>query len=230
MPRAGPLTQILRTLTVTELRSLRRAHAPQVTEYDGSKEAFVRRLRGSLDRSIDDGTFSYEELLRFIRTEIEQNGPKQATTRIRQSLTELEISPSAGRADTTAVRESWICSEAYQVLRLRFADHPYQVEQEATFGRSSIDLLVTHEREDRNYIIEAKLAGSYSSRERLLSQLRRYRKQVPYLRRTYVLMVAERQRDLPENKESVAHAVDEAEAEPETEVLIKPPSDLRYSV
>ncbi len=56
MPRAGPLKQILRTLTVAELRSLRRTHCPQVTEYDGNKTAFVDRLRNSLKRSIDEGT------------------------------------------------------------------------------------------------------------------------------------------------------------------------------
>lgn len=229
MPQAGPLTQILRTLTVQELRSFRRAHASRISEYSGDKQAFIRRLRNSLKRSMEDGEFSYAELMAFIREEFEQNGPQRVTTRIRQTLTELVISPSAGHADTTAVRESWICSEAYQALRCAFRDHPYRIDQEVSFGRSSVDLLVTHNRDDRNYVIEAKLAGSYSSRERLLSQIRRYRKKVPYLKRLYVLMVAERPRDLPENKSSVAHVVDEAEEEPKTEVLIKPPESLHYA-
>lgn len=177
---------------------------------------------------MEEGEFSYESLMDFIREEFEQNGPQRATTRIRKGLNELVVSPNAGRADTTAVREGWICSEAYQVLRYHFEELPYQVRQEVSFGRNSVDLLVTHDREDRNYIIEAKLAGSYSSRERLLSQLRRYRKKVPYLRRTYVLMVAENERDLPENKSSVAHAIEEAQAEPKTEVIIKPPQSLLY--
>lgn len=228
MARASPLTQILRTLTVSELRSLRRTYAPRVSEYDGDKDTFVRRLRNSLKRAMDDGEFNYEELMAFIREEFKQNGPQRASTRIRHSLNELVVSPNAGRADTTAVREGWICSEAFQVLRREFSDSPYAIEQEAGFGRSNVDLLVTHERENRNYIIEAKLAGSYSSRERLLSQLRRYRKKVPYLRRTYVLMVTENERDLPQNKDSVSHAVEEAENEPDTEVLIKSPESLLY--
>lgn len=228
MPRAGPLTQILRTLTVSELRSLRRTHAPRVREYNGNKGEFIQRLRNSLKRSIDEGELTYADLMEFMREEFEQNGPQRATTRIRQTLNDLVISPNAGRADTTSVREGWICSEAYQVLRYTFEDLPYRIEQERGFGRNSVDLLVTHEREQRNYVIEAKLAGSYSSRERLLSQLRRYRKKVPHLRRTYVLMVAETERDLPENKGSVAHAIEEAEDEPDTEVILKRPESLLY--
>ena len=228
MPRAGPLTQILRTLTVSELRSLRREYAPRVGEYDGDKEAFVRRLRNSLDRSMDEGEFTYADLMAAIRAELERDGPQRATTRIRHTLDGLEISPNAGRADTTAVREGWICSEAFQLLRRDLADLPYSVEQEAIHGRNSVDLLIEHDREDRRYMIEVKLAGSYSSRERLLSQLRRYRKKISYLKRTFVLLVAERERDLPENKPSVAHVVDEADGEPNTEVVVKGPESLLY--
>lgn len=228
MPRAGPLKQILRSLTVDDLRALRAEHCPRVSEYDGDKAAFVDRLRGSLKRSIDDGEFDYEDLTAFLRERFESNGPERATTRIRHALEGVQISPCAGHDDGTAVRERWICSEAYQALRYRFDDRPYEVRQEVSFGRHSVDLLVSHTREDRNYLIEAKLAGSYSSRERLLSQLRRYREKVPHLRRSFVLLVAERERDLPENKESVDHAVRQAEKEPRTEVIVKPPADLGY--
>lgn len=228
MPRAGPLTQILRSLTVAELRSLRREFCPRVSEYDGDKAEFVEGLRRSLKRSIDQGEVTYEDLMEFVRAELSADGPAYASTRIRKAMEGIEISPNAGSDDATAVRERWIASELFQVLRHRFDDQPYAIEQEATFGRSSVDLLVSHETEKRNYLVEVKLAGSYSSRERLLSQLRKYRKKVPYLRRSYVLMVAERDRDLPENKESVAHVVEEAENEPDTEVVVKPPSDLLY--
>lgn len=228
MPRAGPLTQILRSLTVSELRSLRRTHAPRVTEYDGDKGAFVRRVRNSLSRSIDEGEFTYEDLMEFVREEFDDDGPQRATTRIRHGLEELVVSSNAGRADTTGVREGWICSEAYQALRYEFDDLPYEIAQEENFGRSAVDLLVSHQREDRNYVIEVKLAGSYASRERLLSQIRRYQKRVPHLRRTFVLVVAENERDLPENKSSVAHAIEEAENEPDTEIVLKRPDSLAY--
>lgn len=228
MPRAGALKQILRSLTVAELRSVRRAHCPRVTEYDGDKSAFVERLRRSLRRSIDEGECSYEDLVETVREELRDDGPQRATTRIRHVLEGIEISANAGEKDKRSVREDWICSELFQGLRYRLADRPYEIEQEASFGRSRVDLLVSHAREDRRYAVEVKLAGSYGSRERLLSQLRRYRKKVPDLRRTFVLMVAERERDLPANKESVAHVVAEAEDEPGTEVVVKPPAELRY--
>ncbi len=227
MPRAGALKQILRSLTVAELRTVRREHCPRVTEYDGDKAAFVERIRRSLKRSMDERACSYEALVETIRTELD-DGPQRVTARIRHVLNEVEISPNAGHKKSSSVREGWICSEVFQGLRYRLADRPYDIEQEAKFGRSRVDLLVSHERHDRQYVIEVKLAGSYSSRERLLTQLRKYRKKVPDLRRTFVLVVAERDRDLPENKESVAHVVTEAEDEPETEVVVKPPSDLRY--
>lgn len=228
MPRAGPLKQILRGLTVAELRSLRRTHCPRVTEYEGDKDAFVDRLRNSLKRSIDEGDLTYEDIVAFLRDEFESDGPKRTTTRIRHTLEDLRISPCAGYKDSKAVRERWICSELYQALRYELADRPYDVRQEVSFGRSSVDLLVSHEREDRTYLIEAKLAGSYGSRERLLSQLRKYRKRVPHLHRSFVLVVAERERDLPENKDSVRHVVREAENEPNTDVIVKPPTDLEY--
>jgi hypothetical protein len=41
-------------------------------------------------------------------------------------------------------------------------------------------------------------------------------------------MIAERERDLPENKTSVRHVIDEVEKRDRTEVILKPPSDLRY--
>lgn len=69
MPRAGPLTQILRTLTVSELRSLWRTHAARVAESDGDKGAFLRRLRNSLKRSMDDGEFTYADPMQFVREE-----------------------------------------------------------------------------------------------------------------------------------------------------------------
>ncbi|TYT61725.1 hypothetical protein [Natrialba swarupiae] len=229
MPRAGPLKQILRTLTVAELRSLRRTHCPQVTEYDGNKTAFVDRLRNSLKRSIDEGDLTYEDLVEFLRNEFESNSPERATTCIRHTLEDLTISPCAGYRDGRAVRERWISSECYQELQYELADLPYEITQEATFARNSIDLLVSHAHDDRNYLIEVKLAGNYNSRERLLSQLRKYRKKVPYLRRSFVLMVAQQERDLPTNKESVKHVIQEAENEPQTEVVVRSPAGLEYS-
>lgn len=227
MPRASPLKQILRSLRVQELRSLRQRYAPRVTEYSGDKEAFIDRLTRSLSRSIESGELTYGDLIEWYREELTNTGPERVTTRIRHVLDDLEISPNAMYKDSAGVRERWICSEVFQRLIVQFEDQPYTIRQEASFGRSQVDLLVSHDRDERNYIVEAKLAGNYNSRERLLSQLRKYRKKVPELRRTFVLMIATKPRHLPQNKASVKHIIDEAEEERNTEVILKKPADLR---
>lgn len=230
MPRAGPLKQILRSLTVEELRSLRREHGPRVTEYDGDKDAFVERLHRSLKRSMDDGSFAYRDLMKFVRAELGDGAPQYATSAIRDALEGLVVSPGAGSVGAASVRGRWIGSELFQVLAGRFADRPYAVEQSASFGRYEVDLLVAHESESRNYVIEVVLAGSPTSRDGLVSQLRDYRQAVPHLERSYVLVVVERDVDLPANKEAVATVVADAEDEPDTEVVLKRPEQLLYEV
>ena len=225
MARTGPLKQILRELKVEELRYLRREFCPRVSEYSGDKKDFIDKLRDSMKRSIEDGSLSYAEIFSMMRSRIEDNGPKQITTRIRHSMKNLEISSNVQSRKTTSVREKWISSELFQALSYQLEDTDYKIEQEATFGRTAVDLLVTQG--DRNYVIEIKLAGNYSSRERLPNQVKKYKKKVPNLRRTFVLMVAEKNRDLPENKESVEHVVEEVEKEEKTEVIIKKPEEFR---
>jgi hypothetical protein len=169
---------------------------------------------------------SIREIVELLRDKIENQDTRRATTRIRDGVEEMDITSHATNADSKSVREHWISSEIFQTLQYEFSDQPYHITQEYQIGRSSVDLLVSHDHDDRNYMIEVKLARSYGSRERLLSQLRRYQKKVPYLRRSFVVLVVERERDLPENKSGVAHVVEEAKNEPDTEVLIKPPEDI----
>lgn len=140
----------------------------------------------------------------------------------------MTVTPNAGHKDSKSVREKWICSELYHAISHELTDLRYSVKQEYSIGRSAVDLLVEHDTADRRYFIEVKLAGSYSSRERALSQVRRYRKNMDHLRRAFVVMVAESGNDLPESKDSVAHVIDELGAEPKTEVILKPPGDLLY--
>ncbi|MFB6100908.1 MAG: hypothetical protein ABEK16_06595 [Candidatus Nanohalobium sp.] len=225
MSRAGPLKQILRQLNIKELRELRKEFCPRVTEYSGNKTEFVDSLRNSMKRSIEDGELSYAEIFSKIRSTIKEDGPKQVTTRIRHSMENLEISRNVQSRKTTSVREKWISSELFQSLKYQLEDTNYEIEQEATFGRTAADLLV--HQNNRNYVIETKLASSYSSRERLLNQVKKYKKKVPNLRRVFVLLIAENERDLPENKDSVKHVVDEVEKEDKTEVILKKPSDFR---
>lgn len=225
MPHAGPLRQILRALTVGDLQRIRARYAPRVSDYDGDKEEFVGRLRDSISRSED---ITHEKLMEAI-LDIRSADARRPTTRIKDALNGLKLSPNVGGKSATSVRERWISSEAFQALRYEFEDQPYKISQEKNFGRAAIDLFVGHENGERNYVIEVKLAGN-SARDKLPAQLRRYEERVSYRKRTYVFMVVERERDLPENKTSVRHVVDEAEKRDRTEVILKPPSDLQYDI
>ena len=228
MPRGGPLRQILSTCSIAELKRIHSEFCSRVAEYNGDKSEFEGRLRDSLKRSIDDGEVSYVDIMETIRDELVENDGRQATTRIRDAVEGLTVTPNAGHKDGSGVREKWISSELYHALDAEFDGQPYSIVQEYSIGRSSADLMVVHDRDERKYLIEVKLAGSYSSRERALSQVRRYRKNVDGLRRSFVALIAESGRDLPKNKDSVEHILDEFGDEEATEVILKPPEDLLY--
>lgn len=223
MPHAGPLRQILRALTVEDLKEIQTRHAPRISEYNDDKEEFVGRLRGSISRSKD---VTYETLMETI-LDIRSADTRWTTTRIKDALNGLKVSPNVGWKDTTSVRERWISSEAFQALRYEFRGQPYEISQEESFGRAAPDLFVSHRNGRKNYVVEVKLAGG-SARDKLPTQLRRYEEKIPYRKQTYVFMIVERERDLPENKTSVRHVIDEVEKRDRTEVILKPPSDLRY--
>lgn len=70
MPRGGPLYQILSACRVGELKVIRQEHAPQIGKYNSDKQAFVKRLRDSLNRSIKAGEVSYEDIINTLRDEL----------------------------------------------------------------------------------------------------------------------------------------------------------------
>lgn len=228
MPHAGPLKQLLRALSVAELRAIRREFCPQVTQYNGDKDAFINRVRNSLKRSIDKGDVSYQEVMEVVKSEISVQGPKTISGRIENVLEEIEISSNAGHENKSSVREEWICSEIFQGLRYQLHSKPVAIEQEASFGPNRVDLLISHTKKKQNFIIELKLASNHAGRDRLLTQIRRYRKNVPYLQWAFVVLIVKQRRNLPANKNSVSEVIDELSNEPKTKVVIKPPDDLRY--
>lgn len=227
MPRAGPIRQILRTLSVEDLRRLRREIAPQVTEYEGDKSAFVGRLRHSLNRQMEDGEFSYEELALYITNDLSDEEHRRVSTKIRHVLEDIEISPCASEESSTSMREKWINSEIFQGLRYSLDTSRYNIHQEKGFSRRSVDLYVEGKRDSGNYVIETKLAGSSSSLGRVLEQVHTYNEVVPDRRRTFVCIVAERERHMPDRKQSVRRVINKVENEDRTEVVVKPPSELR---
>ncbi len=231
MPRAGPLRQMLNALSVRELQAIRRKFCPGVMPYseqDG-KNAFVGSIRDSLKRSIDKGEFSYYEFMKFLRDELLDDTPKQITTKIRNVLKDIKISKNAGYKTTKSVRERWICSEIYQALRYELKDTGYKVEIEKSLGnRCTADLFVSHRSEKRNYVIEVKFAGSGESRDRSPHQVSKYQDNVIYLKRTFVVLIAQRERFLPENSYSVKRVIKDVECKLKTEVIVKGPDDLEY--
>jgi len=229
MPRAGPLRQMLNALSVKELKAVRREFCPKVNSYseqDG-KNSFVGSIRDSLKRSIKKNEVSYHELMQFLREELSDSTPKQITTKIRNVLEEIQISKNAGHKKSKSVREKWICSEVCQGLRYELKDTPYEVEVEKSLGRYQADIFVSHSSKNMNYLIEAKFAGS-GSRDKLPHQISKYQDATSYLKRTFVLMIAQKERYLPENFDSVRKVIEDVEEKDKTEVVVKGPGELGY--
>lgn len=224
MPHAGPLRQILRSLNVRTLRKIRALHASQVSKYNDDKEAFVKRLRDSLDRS-EEVTF---EVLTETICDILTGDQKQVTTLIKDSLRDFEVSKNAGRNDVKS-RERFISSELFQSLRHNLSHKDkYSVFQEEYSGRSSIDIIVKNEEQKRKYLIEVKMARNHQNLERLKTQMKKYIRGFSYVKYSYVLIVCEKEKNMPDNKESVREIKKEVE-NMEAKVISKGPSDLRYT-
>lgn len=224
MPHAGPLRQILRALNVQTLRKIRARHAPQISKYGGDKEAFVKRLRGSLDRSEE---VTFKVLMETIR-DILKDDQKQVTTLIKDSLRNLKVSKNAGRDDVKS-KERFISSELFQSLRHNLSQkEEYGVFQEEYSGRNSVDILVNNRERDRKYLIEVKIASNHQNLERLKIQMKKYIREFSYVGYSYVLLICEKEKNLPDNKEPVREIKKEVE-EMEVKVISKGPSDLRYT-
>lgn len=224
MPHAGPLRQILRALNVQTLRKIKARHAPQVSKYDGDKGAFVKRLRGSLDRSEE---VTFKVLMETIR-DILKDDQKQVTTLIKDSLRNLKASKNAGREDVKS-KERFISSELFQSLHHNLSNKKkYKVFQEKYSGKNSIDILVKNQETNRKYLIEVKIASNHQNLERLKTQMKKYIREFSYVSYSYVLLICERKNHMPENKESVREIKKEVE-EMDVKVMPKGPSDLRYS-
>ncbi|MFC7132067.1 MULTISPECIES: hypothetical protein [Salinibaculum] len=224
MPRAGPLKQLLTPLTLDELRYLRREFNLDISSYDGDKTGFRDRVHDALKYRIDNGQMTYQQVMESYRDEVVTNESKQVTTRIRETLNNLELSEGANRKEAN---EMWITSEAWQALRMAFQDEPYTVIQEETFGRRRVDLLVTHDHDARNYLIEFKLANRTGSLSRTYSQLREYQRAIEGLSRSWLVVVAPEERYLPEQKERVANMIEDVRQLDATEVIIVRPEDFR---
>jgi len=222
---------MLNALSVDELKSVKREFCPKITPYsqqDG-KNAFVGSIRDSLKRSFDKKEISYHEFMHFLRQELSDDTPKQITTKIRNVLEEIQISKNAGYKTTRSVRERWICSEIYQALRYELKDTDYKVEVEKSLkGNYRADLFLSHRSGKKNYLIEVKFAGKSGSRDRLPHQVTKYQDCISYLKRTFVLLIVQYKKYLPENNDAVAKVIEDVESRKRTEVIVKGPGKLEY--
>lgn len=228
MPHAGPLKQILRGLTLEELRAVRQEFCPRLSGYnerEGGKEEFVDALRRSLDRSMEKGEVNYEVLMRFIRKELDSDG-RRVTTHIKDVLETVVFSSNLGSDAGSRVREDWMCGEIFQALRMKLVDKEYTVKVSQNFGGTEVDILIIHP-ERRSYAIEVKRLENLSNAEKALSQVRRYKRNVPNLRQTYVALVAESERRLPQNNDKVNHLIQDIEEEDSVGCRIIGPDRLR---
>ncbi len=87
---------------------------------------------------------------------------------------------------------------------------------------------MSHTAKKRNYIIEVKLIG-HQSRRALLNQLMKYRKYGSYIKKIFVVLIAEEERFLPRNFELITVLIEKLEGQTDVEVRIKPPISLKYA-
>lgn len=233
MPRKSTLRQILDSLTVAELKSIRKEYCPRVTSYndlegENKKSEFIDKLRRSLDDKMGE-ELDYEDLIDLIRSELTED-KSRVTTKIRNAVKDIRISKNAGHDSNTQVREMWICSEIFQSLKAKLEDTDYIVEQEKSLGNNNkIDLMVSHKSKDRNYPIELKLTRSAGSFEKLPTQIARYKSKISYIRKFYSIVVIEEERNLRENKDRIDNVYKQVENKDENEILTIEPSQLNFN-
>lgn len=228
---AGPLRQTLKALNVKELRSIKREFCPQVQNYrdKSGKTEFIDSIQRSLQRSMEKDELTYQELMEFIVDDLTED-KSRVTTRIKDTVRDMELSKNAGEESTTSVREKWISSEIFQALKHNLEDTDYTIRQEKYYSRDSIDLLISHVNKKRNYPIEVKPTRNMSSFEKLPTQIRRYKKKIPYIKRFFAIVIIEKEKNLPENKSKVKHILEDVNNISNTTILKKTPDELRYSV
>jgi hypothetical protein len=233
MPRAGKIRQFLDALRVSDLRAVHRRFTPRVKSYesDSDRNAFVRRLRRSLKRSIDSNELSFADLVSFIVTDAEARDRRNNTTIIKKTLQNLSFSRHLMHKDASNVRERWICGETFQALRIAFENRPHAtVELEKKFGRCSADICVTVGKPGSesvyHYPIEVKRASQTGNVKQLPGQLDKYRKYVrPKTQHIYVLAVGEVEGVL--NRRIVSNVLNGARRRKDTTVIVKKRSSIR---
>lgn len=146
---------------------------------------------------------------------------EQPTWQIRAALKEMEFSLHIKREDNEPLREYWLASEIFQVLRICFMNTSYRVRQEYPYGDVRPDLLIVQRGGNRRYAVEVKRAQNMDSMNRLTDQLKDARREIDNLTRAFVFVYSDGEEWLPEKNESVDASLDYADEHDWVDVYIK---------
>ena len=227
MPPASKLRLFLNALTVRDLRAVRRKFAPKIEPYSkrGDKGKFVDSLRSSISGALDKGKLSFEDVTRFVVQDAKSRDRRNNTTIIEDTLEHLTFSGHLMHKNAQNVRESWICGEVFQALRIAFDERTdAKVTLERRFQQCSVDICVSIEGSNgsptKHYPIEVKRASERKSMRRLSRQLDDYRRYVnPGPEKIYVLAVSEVRDCL--NRKTVRDILNGAKRRKDTRVIEK---------
>lgn len=164
------LYRVLDTLDESELRAIRRRFDwCEVAPPEKAKTNFSKRIRDSAQNSVEDGDYTFEQIVRQIHEEILRESPYLPRTRIKHVLKETPI------CGEERPREVLVSMQMYGALRNEFGND-YRVYREHRIHdhtRTKFDLYVEHMPTDKCYLIESKIAGNLS-KNKVLGQIYKY--------------------------------------------------------
>ncbi|QSW97654.1 hypothetical protein [Haloterrigena alkaliphila] len=164
------LYRVLDTLDKSELRAIRRrCDWCEVDPPEKAKTAFSKRIRDSARSSVEDGDYSFEQIVRQIHDEVLRVSPYLPETRIRHILQKTSI------CGHHRPKEVMVSMQMYGALRNEFGDD-YKVYREHRVHdhtRTQFDLYVEHVPSNSCYLIETKIAGNLP-KNKVLGQVYKY--------------------------------------------------------
>lgn len=226
--RKKKLRQFLEALSTDELEALRRKHTYRISP-ELNKQSLIDSLWNSFTNSLEQGEFSFGDLVQTVLEEAKSDGRTKVVPYIRDALQEMTFSKNIGRKDASQVREAWFNSEAFQVLQREFRDRQYVVYQEKKYDFCRVDLSVEKEDGTAVYPIEVKRTYDSGSVKRLPAQLDDHR-DIPRREYSFVLLIAEDKRSHPDHAgggKTVGNVIRGARSRDDVRVIAKGPEDMR---
>lgn len=177
MSQGTPLLRFIKGMTLDELNAIRRrCDWCNVRSYD-DKADLAKRIRDSMKRSVDNGSWTYGEIMQDIRLQVLIPGPETIETTVRQTLYEAPITDPTG--DVRLIEE-WFSAQLYGVLSAKVYD-PYEVYLEYEVNnrsRHQADVYLKHTEGGGDLLIEVKRDGEIDNGEAVKRQIRRYRRHI----------------------------------------------------